>query len=353
MPKENETGGSTPPVSQKVEQRLQVFKKNMQTQSQMFQQKYPDLAQHLLKAKLQFHTLRKQGQQHASDMLDHAVQKTALSASSMTREKLKLKPNPDDWFHTRIKKAVFNKGVDLLADNMDKITKGVTHVGGGVKSKMFDSTLDMVDPRHLKQIYQNPHLAMRYLDQRVHQAKQFGNLIFDPKRFLNTKAQHIKTAFWNAKDHYGELDSGNKLKHGAHAFGDLVQDKMAGAIGMAIATMAVYNLPKPRKNTKAAMDKTFPKNTTYGKFFRHFPVKFMFSKPLAKIRGNKVMTAAMIGYGLAVGMGRHIGNSLELSKSAPNIHKRLKDEHREMHSSGRQLDVQKSIQRTSNGSVKK
>jgi|GEM_PF-1306206 len=291
------------------------------------------------------------GQAYASNAVDSGVQKIAHSGVSTWRDSLhKFQPeDPNDWLPTRMRKYVYHKGVDVVGDNFNRIADTTKGFFKGIGDKVIPSTMDRLNPSHIVTALSNPRLAHRYLSQRKDQLLQPWYLYKDPRGFLQNKWNAGKNSLSNGVDRFSELDGGlrNKTAHGGRAFVDMIQGGIAPVAGLTAATFALYNRPGPRKKTSNAFNSMFPRGTMRGVFAREPLTKFMFTNPIAKIRGNPVLSAGLLSYLLMTNMGKSIRESQELKQRHPNTYGRLEENNRDVVGAGRQIGLMDSIVSTS------
>lgn len=316
---------------------------------QSFATQHPEIASHLSSMYDSASHMAQQGRMAVSQKIDHGMQQLGVSATNSGRDMVKFTPNPQDGYIRRYQKMAFNYGVDVVADNMEKISHAAQGFSSGVGEKMGPGTFDRLNPAHLATLVAHPDLVKRYMSQRKTQLMQPIDFYREPKSFTKKKFAQAKNSFWNVHERVSELDGGftGKVSHGGRAFVDFTQEKIAPMLGVGIGTFMIYNMSQQRKKTNQAMDSMFPKSTLYGKMARFTPTKFMLTKPLARIRGNPALSLGLLAYGMATSVGKSIGDSMELQKTLPATHQRLKDSGVEMYRSSTQLDVHHSIKRTS------
>ncbi|WP_432460407.1 MULTISPECIES: hypothetical protein [unclassified Agarivorans] len=279
--------------------------------------------------------------------LDSSVQESAVVANNKGREMLKFKSSQDDWLPQRIQKAVYNKGVDVLADNSERLLRYGKGYASGVGDKMPSKTMERYHPGNIARLFTQPDQSMRYLQQRKAQLLQPWELYQSPTQFGKQKMGEAKRTFWNMHERYQELDSGNKLAHGGRAAVDYTQEKIAPVLGSSLLAFSLYHRYQQRQNTNQAMDRMFPRQTRVGKTARFLPTRMMFTKPLSRVVGNPRLSLALLTYGALTGVGQSIKDSMDLQHSAPNTFSRLKQDNREMYKSSFQRDLQSSVQNTS------
>lgn len=282
--------------------------------------------------------------------VDHQMQEWGISFTNFSRERVKWKPTPNDGLILSGKKWAYNKSVDVLADNANWIMRTTGGFLEGVGEKTLPATKDKFHPSHLLPLVTHPELRKRYMEQRWQQLKQPYDFVMTPGPFMKKKWGEWQNGFWNMKDHYSALDGWGgmtKAKHGGRTVVDLVQENAGAIVGTLALTMAAYSgRKKMRQQTTSMMDYMFPKNKIYGQAARVFPVKLLFSKPLAKMRAHPLLTAGIITYTLATTMGKQIKDSMALEKEQPETFKRLKQNGSEMYRSSFHRNARASIQET-------
>ncbi len=283
-----------------------------------------------------------------SQHVDEGVQQASSHAINVGRDRMKLDHSQDYWPQVKLPKMAFNLAVDVVADNSQRIAKGATGFADGVAGKMLEGTLDRVNPMHLATAAMHPHLAKRYVAQQLQWMQTPFDFSRDPLGFASTKWDQAKNSLRNAHDHYASLEGGfgDKLAHGGRALVDLTQEKLAPMIGMGMGTMALFAMPKQRKNTQMAMDRMFPKDRFYGRTARKTVPRFLFSKPIARVVGNPKLSAGLATFSFLTNMGMNISASQELSQSNRTQHGRLVENNRELVGSAGHLDLAKSIKAT-------
>lgn len=286
--------------------------------------------------------------QQLSSRIDQSIHNSGSSMIEKARHKVKLRDSPNDWFFVRARNKVINYGVDVVADNAERINRAGKDFSSGVGNKVVSSTIDRYTPKNLIPLFTQPEQRSRYVQQRKQQFLQPLEAYQDPKGFMRRKRTQYKNSFHNFKDHLSSMDGGvlNKTKHGARTTVDLLQESIAPSIGAAITTMAIFNTPTLRKNTNNAMDRMFPKQKLTSKFMRSFPTKLMFTKPLSRVVGNPRFAMALAAYGVATHIGKSINDSLQLQKENPTMHKRLVDSGTDTYRSSTHRNLSQSIKNT-------
>jgi hypothetical protein len=286
--------------------------------------------------------------QKTSATVDKHVQELGTEGVKQGREWFKLPSQPGDGFYTRMQKAVFNKGVDVLADHSTRLLQHSRDFAGGVAGKVIGGTVDRLNPMHLQNLWQHPELLQRYGEQRKNQLMQPVDMVMQPKEFAQRKWQDAQHAGKNAWEHWGNLEggTGSKLAHGGRAAVDLFQEKLAPMVGLGLTSVGIFNMAQQRLRTNAAMNSMFPSGTMRGAIAR-FPVnKFFVAKPMARLVGNPRLVLGMAAYGVATSIGKSIGDSMKLKETMPGVHQRLTASGNETYRSSLHLDMHQSTQAT-------
>ena len=100
-------------------------------------------------------------------------------------------------------------------------------------------------------------------------------------------------------------------------------------IGVALCIFSLFQVPVFKKKTTASFNYLFPQNTVRGLFGRTFPIRFIFSKPLAKVHGNPFLSFTVVSFMIAMSVAKSIRDSLELEERYPEISSRLKGYNRD------------------------
>ena len=132
-----------------------------------------DFYQGLLDSSLKYKQL-------VGEKIDQKFQESGKYFTNTGRDLVKLKHRDEDWFHTRIKKNVFNFGVDVVADNVNLIWDVTKNYTTGVFSKVVPKTMDRLDPTNPMTLLMNPDLVKRYFSQRKTQIMQPVDFYYDP-----------------------------------------------------------------------------------------------------------------------------------------------------------------------------
>jgi len=279
-----------------------------------------------------------------SAQIDQAMQKLGVSATNVSRERVKFEADPNDWTVTWLKKKAWNFGVDILADNAVLITKYGTSFLPGIVDKLAAETVEVFNPQHLTKIPAHPDLARRYASQRWDQAVTLYNLYLDFPGELRKKGNIAKNSFYNLSDLTSKLEG---YRHGGRVFVDLAQRKIAPLVGASMVMFAVYNATAARREaTKHAFDSMFPRGSLSSPFTRNPVVKFALTKPIARVVGNPRLSAAALTYILLVKMGKSIRESIELGEQSPDAWRRLRESNRDVTNSERCLAWLQSIEST-------
>lgn len=292
-------------------------------------------------------TLRNQSEQ-LSDRIDSHVQRTSEHAVNQGRDRLKLERRPEDSWLLGLKKRGFNKGVDIVSDNLEYMANVAGGFAKGVGGRVIPETSDRLNPMHLLTAIRNPRSVSRQLQQRKEQLIAPYRFYQNPGSFVEQRWDQMKGSLHTGYDHFSDMDSGltEKVKHGGRALVSSVQDTMGSAVGVGAGVLAIYGTGKRRVRTNQAMDSLFPKDKLYGKMARFPLTKFMFTKHVARIKGSPLLSAGLLAYGVGTSIGRHIDAKNKLETERPAIFKRLKNAGREEYASKRHMDLVETIRRT-------
>ncbi len=255
--------------------------------------------------------------------------------------------HPDDGWSMWAKKGVWNASVDLVAGYAHLAISPLTSFMRDVATKMPKETYDRLNPATLLVLSMHSDLVRRYFAQRVDQLTTPIQYIQDFRGTLQKQLIGTRGAFANARDHLGQLEGGpvNRTKQLGSIIIDLAGDSIAAKIGVALAIFSVYRIPVFHARTQQKFDAMFPRKTVHGIIARQLPVRFIISRPIARVAGNPVLSSAIITYLLAMSVARTISDSLELQEKHPDIHRRLVSYDRDVVNAPFHLAIRESTKR--------
>ncbi|TPN83468.1 hypothetical protein [Aquimarina algicola] len=328
---------------------MQHVMQSMVPMQEQFASRYPWMMPHLQNAHTSALEFAGGAKRFASDRIDSGMHYIGNSMLDISRDNFKLDHHSDDSYRWMFQKYAFNAGIDVAAMLASPVLNATAGFASGIGDKIGETTLDRVHPSHLWTIMQHPDFISHYLSQRKEQIMQPIRFYQDPKGFSHAKYHQIGNSLSNAYAHYNSLDPGlmGAVTHGGRAVVDFAQDNIAPGLGVALATFAMYNTGKRRERTMWAMDRMFPKDTLYGKAARFLPNRLMFAKPLSRIRGNPMFSAALLTYLMATSLGKNYEDMQELKEVDPDMYKRLEENNSESYASSTNLSIKESIERTS------
>lgn len=242
-------------------------------------------------------------------------------------EQIKAQHHPDDGWVTWAKKGGYNCSVDVIARYAHLAINPLQHAFHDIRKKVPRETFDALDPSHLLILSMNYPLVQRYFTQRVDQITTPYQYYCDCRTAFQKTVMGTKGALANFGDHFGQLESGSQF---GRVVVDMAEQTIAAKIGVALAVFGIYQLPSVKARTNASFNQLFQKNTVFGLSARSIPVRFIFSKPIARVHGNPVLSFAVISYLMTMSVARTIKDSLELEEQHPDIHKRLSTYNRDV-----------------------
>lgn len=261
-------------------------------------------------------------------------------------EHIKAQHRQDDGWVMWAHKGVYNTGVDLVAKYGYLAINPVQTFLGDVARKMPKETFDALDPRHLFVLFAHHHLGQRWLAQRFDQISTPYQFYKDFQGTFQKSIIQTKGAFTNLRENIGSLDGGPiaKSMHLSRVIIDMTEQTIAAKLGVALALFSIYQIPTFRRRTNESFNTLFPKGTVRGFWGRMVPVRFIFSKPLARLHGNPVLSLTIASYLIAVKMAKTIEDSLALKKEFPEIHGRLTELNRDVVNAPLHLNFRKTAE---------
>ena len=194
-----------------------------------------------------------------------------------------------------------------------------------IRLKIPRETFDSLNPANLLILSANYPLVQKYFAQRVDQLTTPFQYYQDFRGTFQKSIVGTKGAFANLRDHVAQLEGGPMAKttQFSRVIIDMAEQSIAAKVGVALALFSLYQIPSVKTRTNTSFNQLFPRNTMTGMFGRSIPIRFIFSKPLAKIHGSPVLSFAVLSYMMAMSIARTIKDSIELQREYPEIHERL------------------------------
>jgi hypothetical protein len=240
---------------------------------------------------------------------------------------VKAQHHPDDGWISWAKKGVYNSSIDMIAAYGHLAISPINNVLKDICQKMPKETFDALNPSNLLLLSIHYPRVQRYFMQRVEQISTPYRYYCDFQGSFQQSIVNTKSAFKNVRGHSGELDS---YKQFGSVIVDMAEQSIAAKIGVALALFTLFRTPQLHKRTQASFNYLFPKYTPIGLVGRAIPIRFIFSKPLARIHGNPVMSGVVISYLLAMSVARTLKDSLQLQQDYPEIYTNLQSYNREV-----------------------
>ena len=245
---------------------------------------------------------------------------------------IKAEHRSDDGWITWAQKGTYNAGVDVVAKYAHLAFSPIQLFLRDIAKKMPKETFDSLNPANLLVLSMHYPLVQKYFAQRVDQLTTPIQYYNDFQGSFQKSIIKTKGAFANLRGHIGELEGGPMARtvQLSKVIVDMTEQSIAGKIGVALALFTLYQVPTFRQRTNASFNTLFPKGTMWGFFARSIPVRFIFSKPLAKIHGNPMLSFTVVTYMVAMSMAKTIQDSLTLKEKHSDIYERLQSYDREV-----------------------
>ena len=240
-------------------------------------------------------------------------------------QSIKADHDPDDGWVRWAQKGVYNTSVDLVAKYAHLAINPIQTFLHDTAKKVPKETFRALNPLQLTLLSTHHPMVQEYFAQRVDQLMTPVAYWRDFHGAFQKSVIQAKGGFQNMRSHLGALEGGPKAR--AIQFKDVVIDMteqtIAGKLGVAMAIFGLYRLPTFHQRTQTAYNSLFPRGTWRGMWGRPLPVRLMFSKPLARVVGNPVLSLTVVTYLTAMSMANAISDSLELKQKHPDVHGRL------------------------------
>ena len=248
----------------------------------------------------------------------------------------------DKWYSPfTIQKKVWNFGVDILAQHGHLAVEPICTAISDISKKMPSATYDALTPGNFFVLASNQHLIQEYFKQRVDQLSTPYKYYTDFRSAASNGFRGLMGASTNYLTHGKQIQG---TQHLGKVAVDLSEDFIAEKIGIGLAVYGIFRMPSAKARTDVAFNQLFPSGTARGFAARRFPVSFFITKPLARFRGNPMLTVGVISYLMGMSIAKSIQDNLELEKKNPTIHSRLKNQNRHVVNSGFHLALGDSLE---------
>lgn len=261
---------------------------------------------------------------------------------------LKAEPRDDDGWRMWALKRAYNLGVDITTQYAPYALEPLKNFAYDVLTRMPGKTFEALNPGRLFYLSMHHQDVQRYFSQRFDQLTTPIRYYQDPKKAFQQTMIGTSGAFQNLTGHLWQLEGGalGKTKQLGHVIIDMTEEKGAEKLGVWMALFSLYNfVPKVRQNTNTTFDRLFPRGTVTGFYARMLPVKLLFTKPIARVVGNPLLSLTVITYLISMSIAGSLQASHELSQKHPEIHQRLTTYHRDLTNASFHLSVRESIKR--------
>lgn len=231
----------------------------------------------------------------------------------------------DDGWVRWAQKGAWNASIDLVARYAHLAVEPVTTFLCDTASKIPSETFDRLNPANLLVLSSNMPLVQRYFAQRVDQLTTPFQYWSDFRGTFQKQIISTRGALTNAGSHLSALDGGfaDRTKQLGEVAIDMTEQSIAGKIGVCMALFALFRAPPMARKTQASFNAMFPQGTLRGLIARPLPVRMMFSKPLARVAGNPLLSFSVVTYMMTMSIANSIRDSIQLQESHPDIHDRL------------------------------
>lgn len=253
----------------------------------------------------------------------------------------------DGWRLWALKKS-YNLGVDIATKYAPYALEPLKNFGSEVLTRMPKRTFDALDPGRLIYLALHHQDVQRYFSQRFDQLTTPIRYYQDPKKAFQQTVIGTSGAFQNLTGHLWQLEGSAKGKtvQLGHVMIDMTEQGVAEKLGVWMALFSMYNfIPSVRQRTNATFDQLFPRGTLRGFYGRMLPVKLLFAKPIARVKGNPLLSLVVISYLTAMSIGGSLQASEELAQKHPEMHQRLITYNRDKTNSSLHLSIRESIER--------
>ncbi len=229
---------------------------------------------------------------------------------------------------------------------LEQLKRGMGYVASAMPDAVAHG-LDNYNPAYLGNIYDHPESAWRYASQRAEQVFRGVKLVMHPTE-----------AFWQAIGggrelvrrlalYHDMLDPGRKVRHTGLAAADLMLDRAGDAIaGTAMVASYVYRA-RNREKTRQMMDRVFPTDRMYGRFFRRPIPRLLFAKPTARVLAMPGFFASFLTYRELVMLGQQIDAREGLAVNNPDLFRSLEISDRDWLDAARHEGILEAIKGTS------
>lgn len=232
--------------------------------------------------------------------------------------------NPDDGWRMWAVKHGFNYGIGIVSQYAHMAVDPLYTVFNDILKKTPSATFNALNPAQLLILGSNYPQVQRYFAQRFDQVSKPYQYYLDFRGEVRNALMGTPTSFAITKHHYAHSQG---VKHLGYTVIDLAEESIAEKIGVAMAIFGVYHFPKSvRTATNASFDKLFPKNTAFGFTARSLPFRFIFSKPVARIHGNPILSVGVLTFLAAMSVAKSIQDSLTLETKRPDLFKLLQSQ---------------------------
>lgn len=259
---------------------------------------------------------------------------------------------PDDGWYRWAQKGVWNASLDVVSRYAHLALSPLATFLHDTAKKVPEETFIRLSPANLLVLSTHSPLVRQYFAQRVDQLTTPIQYLQDFRGTLEKQLFATRGALTNATEHARKLEGGftDRTKQLGHIVIDMAEQTIAGKIGVALAVFAVYRVPSSvRARTQASFDALFPRGSLRGMVGRQLPVRFLFSKPIARVAGNPVLSFAVVSYLISMSIARTISDSLELKRKHPDIHKRLASYDRDVVNAPLHLKYRDTYEKLSKG----
>jgi ribosomal protein S18 acetylase RimI-like enzyme len=275
-----------------------------------------------------------------SEGADSCLRRAGKATNEFARKHSKKKIEPDAYFFTSLYRRGHNYAMDKFFDQTAKVIDMTSGFVEGVAGKLKDEAISAWDPRVIRFIWDHPEMASEYLSQTFDKFMPLVRAFHDPKAAAKEGWNDFTGVARLGKLNYRRSEG---LPHLGRAVVDFTQGGIAAAAATVAGTALIFNLPGPRRNTKAALDRWIPQGQFGAAHLRNPFVKFVVTNPIMKVIGNPKLAAVLIGAHAAITIGKNINASKELRIRDPEVYENLRRRDRHVSNADKNLNFGESL----------
>jgi len=299
-----------------------------------------------------------QAVQRTGTLVDSRLDQVAHQGADKGFERLRgLKMDNLAWY--QVQQKAINAGVDLVADHGPVVVRATSGIAREVRQRVVGNLVTRGDPRLVLAALASPPETAMYFRQKAQPLVQLAKVAENPREALVEFARQApasaRQSAMAALARIGELDKregsvlGMKFQypdpaHAGRAGLEWSEDIVATAIGVTIASKALFLSPKARANTREMSQRIVSDERLKGKLYR-YPARFTVNG-FARIANNKRLALAVGAYWAVTAAGDAVNKSRQLSSTDPKRYAQLKKDGKHLKGAANTISITEAIDKT-------